>query len=462
MLPILVVTGTAVYILGSQSKGFPYFWVMTILIVLHGALATRVASLNLMFLFRYFLLWIIFFSTSLIWALYNGGVKVAPFGPTFQDTENTQVLVYAGFLSLTGTLSGWVMAFRRGKRRIVREYVTQPDEKRLLRIGGVSLAGLFSLLYLYVSGGVVRSGAVYVQKSVDTGVTFGVFNIFHFMGIALLVLASSGQAKDLQKYYWFAIGTLAVGMLAGSRADYLPQALLLLLFLVANTTANHNLKRWWSRLRTIIAPALGAVILAWFLGSLIAIWRTNADIGLAIDEMLTGERRGLIIEMRAHSMLNMETANMAIGTLYAAIVNVDTGITGLLWGRSYLNWLLIAPPGFLGLPRPLGLEWDTFIGDQRMSQGGIFEVAEAYWNFGLPGCFIVSFIISYLFGLALSKGLAGANYFFLTWYIVMGMMSLRAVWYQSFAYFRIFTIMALVYLMGLYFAKWFVSNRSVR
>jgi len=194
------------------------------------------------------------------------------------------------------------------------------------------------------------------------------------------------------------------------------------------------------------------------LASFIAIWRHGVSPWLVFEILFKTDRGVVINDAYGHSMLYLETGNMMLGGLYSAIVHVGDGITGYLWGQSYVNYILTAPPAFLGLPRPLGLEWVTDINGQIMSQGGIFEVAEAYWNFGLIGCFVVSFLISYAFGRLLRRGIKYNNYFFLTWYLVFGFMGFRAIWYQNFSYFRIMTVMLVLYIVALVAARWFIRS----
>ena len=155
----------------------------------------------------------------------------------------------------------------------------------------------------------------------------------------------------------------------------------------------------------------------------------------------------------------LETGNMMLGGLYSAIVQVREGYTGLLLGKSYFNYLLISPPALLGLPRPLGLEWFTNIGGQLMSLGGIFEVAEAYWNFGLFGCFSVSFGLSYFFAWLLRRGVLHNNYFFLVWYFVFGIHGFRSIWYQNFSYFRLMTVMLVILGLSFLYFRWFSRDR---
>jgi hypothetical protein len=98
------------------------------------------------------------------------------------------------------------------------------------------------------------------------------------------------------------------------------------------------------------------------------------------------------------------------------------------------------------------------IGDEIMTQGGIFEVAEAYYNFGLPGCLLVSLSISYIFGRVLKHGLARINFLVLTWYLVAGLHSFRSIWYQNFSYFRIATVILVVYFVSHLFFRWYSKN----
>ena len=81
--------------------------------------------------------------------------------------------------------------------------------------------------------------------------------------------------------------------------------------------------------------------------------------------------------------------------------------------------------------------------------------------FGFAGCFIVSFSISYLFSWLLKQGLMKSNYFFLTWYIVFDLHSFRSIWHQNFSYFRLFTIMILIYFANRFICNRYVSNRRL-
>jgi len=452
-----IILATIFYILSSISE-FPYFYGMSLLIAINGLVAVQVSAGNLLFLFRHFLIWLLIFGTSSVWALYGGEVLVAPFGLEYQNLSTTRTLVYGGFLALCGSLTGWSVSMLQQRNERHGHFILSTRHQNKLRSAGLAIAFGFSFLYFYKAGGVVGGDASYGANVRDIGFDFGVFNIFHYLGISFLLISAIEKYQIRASYLWLAVASLSIGVLTGSRADYLPQLFILILLLF-----NHPVAEILSRRKRVVL--LGWVILAvflLFLGYLVAFflafWRTGLPVDVVISRIFNSEDGGLIInEIFGHRMLYMETGNMILGSLYAAIVNA--GERGLLWGGSYLNYLLTAPPAFLGLPRPLGLDESVEINGVLMAQGGIFEVAEAYWNFGLVGCFLIPFLISYFFGWLLRKGLHSSNYFFLTWYLVFGFMSFRAVWYQNFSYFRIMTVMLLLYLVSYFLFRWLVGNR---
>jgi len=440
---------------------FPFYLVMSVLIAAHGYLCLRTTGLNILFIFRYFLVWVLVFGTSCVWWLYDGNVYVAPFGIEFQTDENTRTLVFSGLLSLCGSLLGWLAAFSGMNKIKSAEFLIAKSRGKKLRTVGLGIATIFAILYVWKAGGVISSNNTYASGQEGFSLEFGVFNLFHFTGIGLMLIGSIGKGRIDAKYILIAILTLIPGMLAGSRADFLPQAFLLFILLF-----NHRIGRSVSNGKYFHVVfqgliALGLLIAAYMIATFIALWRSGIDVSVAVEMILIGDAGRIINSIYGHRMLYLETGNMMLGGLYSAIAQVQEGHTGLLWGKSYLNYLLISPPAFLGLPRPLGLEWATAIDGTIMTQGGIFEVAEAYWNFGLLGCIVVSFFWSYIFGWLLKRGLTTSNYFFLTWYIVFGLHGFRAIWYQNFGYFRLMTVMMVIYVFGLLVSKWYVANRRL-
>ncbi len=327
-----------------------------------------------------------------------------------------------------------------------------------MRLAGIFLAVGFGLLYVWKAGGIVGSGKTYANGQEGFDFAFSVFNIFQYIGISLLLLAGVRNGYVHSGYLLLAVGSLILGMLVGSRADYLPQAFLILMVIYNRKVVEALCRHQYVRMIKWAVWAVVLMVVGYLSASFIAIWRNGVNPVAAMSILLESDRGSLINEIYGHKILYLETGNMMLGGIYSAIVQARDGITGYLWGESYFNYLLIAPPAFLGFPRPLGLEWLTDINGEVMTQGGIFEVAEAYWNFGLIGCFFVSFLISYVFGWILKRGLKYNNYFYLTWYLVFGFMGFRAIWYQNFSYFRIMTVMLVVYVAALFAFRWFVVS----
>ena len=114
----------------------------------------------------------------------------------------------------------------------------------------------------------------------------------------------------------------------------------------------------------------------------------------------------------------------------------------MLYGQSYFDYIMRTPPAFLGTDRPedLALQMDVY--GIMMAQGGIFEVAEAYWNFGLVGAFIVPFILTKFLAFLLEGGLKGTSnsFFYYVTFLSFSLMMPRGIWYQTFASWRLITI----------------------
>lgn len=457
---LILSLGTLVYLVSEVWRAFPYFELIALLVGAHGLTALLTSSANLLFVFRYFLVWILIFGTALIWAIYAGEVKVAPFGVEYQTYENTRILVFAGLLSLCGSLAGWHIASLSFSRVKVPPFALRRRYRRIFIFVGAGLAVGFGFLYLYKAGGAVGGDATYGENVRDMGFEFGVFNIFHFIGVSLLLFAAISREGTRPIILWLCMITLALGLAAGSRADFLPQMFIIFVLLFNSPIRAMLEQRRYIKIFKWIVLGCSLLLLGYAVAFFIANWRAGINIAVIIPQMLDEDRGLFINKIYGHEMFYLETGNMMLGGLYAAIVNVNAGITGFLYGDSYLNYFLTAPPAFLGLARPLGLEWATDISGVAMSQGGILEVAEAYWNFGFLGCFFISFLISLAFGWLLQRGLRKNNYFLLTWYLIFGFMAFRAVWYQNFSYFRIMTVMLIIYLVAMLFFRWFIVGRA--
>lgn len=444
-------------------ESFPFFLLMTLLIGVHGYICLTTTASNLLFIFRYLLIWMLIFGTACVWFIYPNEIFVAPFGLSYQTAENTRLLVLAGICSLCGSLVGWHVALLSFKFQLYPEFFMPDKYRNRFKNVGAYLAVGFALLYVWQAGGFIGGSKSYADGQLGFELAIGVFNIFQFIGISLLLLAGMrGNRMDF-RYLLVSIFSLILGMLAGSRADYLPQAFIVILLVFNHNIMDVFVKKQYMKLIKWILLVVLFLFTGYFAATFIGIWRAGSLSTWQVLDIILENKNGLVINYSyGHKMLYFDAGNMMLGGLYSAIVQVREGITGFLLGKSYIDYFLIAPPAFLGLPRPLGLEWATGIGDQTMTQGGIFEVAEAYWNFGVLGCFFVSLFISYVFGWLLQRGLKANNYFYLVWYMVYGLHGFRSVWYQNFAYFRLMTVMLVVYMIALFLFKWFVLDGQIK
>jgi len=441
----------AFYWILRDSGSFLFFALAAILLACHALICLMSFKGNLIITFRYLLLFIPIFVTTLTWFVWEGSIFIAPFGMAFQTIDSTSAVVLVGALSIFGCACGWFTGFRKKDDFDTSCLSVLIKRKvRLISYAGLFLALFFGGLYLFATGGIIGSGKLYADGSgPGIGFVFSVFNIFHLTGIALIIASMEYKRKWRGGLFTLGMVSLVFGMMAGSRADYMLPAMLLFFYFINSRRVDYKnsfkervhgsgLIAFFKRYLT-----LGVIIIIGFiLSSAIAIWRHNPDLEFikAILEIIS-KGSGLIFkDFRGVTLIWMETANHMIGGLYGMIVKIDVGEMNFLLGDSYFDWLLKLPPAFLGLPRPEGLEWQTAIYGQVMSQGGIFEPAEAYANFGFIGCFVVSFMISFFFSWLLRAAHKRNSLFFLAWYMVNGLMLLRAVWYQNFAFMRIASI----------------------
>lgn len=334
----VICIGAFLYLASDLWSWFPFFKLAVILIALHGVVALLTSSANLLFLFRYFLVWILIFGTALVWAIYDGEVKVAPWGVDYQTYETTRILVFAGLLSLCGSLAGWHVANRRFRRFDFPEFfLSKKHRKSLLTVGAI-LAFSFGLLYLYKAGGAVGGGTTYGSATRDIGFTFGVFNVFHFIGISLLLIAGIVRNGIRPNLLWLCIASLVLGLAAGSRADYLPQSFIVFMLLFNKRISSILKQQQYTKIFRWLIYGISLLLVGFIAATFIAYWRQG--INMADVYSLIGGQGLFINEIFGHKVLYLETGNMMLGGTYAAIVNVRENITGFLYGESYLNYLL--------------------------------------------------------------------------------------------------------------------------
>ena len=440
------------YFVRAEIYSSVFFGVLFFCMLGHAILSYYWFRGNILIFFRYFLLFVPIFITVLAWWIWNGEVLTGPFGPQYQTLASTSLLVTCGFLSLMGCTSGWLAAFHGYSLSGGGLRASVVSERKLVLLVGVFLTIAFGVLYLIQSGGTLSAEQSYASTGGQgLGVEFGVFNIFQQMGISLLLLLGAVFAENRFRLYLIIGASLFMGIMAGSRADYLPSLMIISFYFWAlHTQIKQSVKpslnrRMIETKRLMLFMLLG--IFGFVAASGLAVWRVLPSLSVVeVAEILIDKGPELLVnDLYGHRMIYIETGNQAIGGMYGLIENVKHD--GFQLGSTYADYIMRTPPAFLGVDRPEDLAFRTGIGDTIMSQGGTFEPAEAYVNFGLPGCFVVSFILSYFMAFLLKTANKKGSILYGSWYLVFGLMGFREIWYQTFGYFRLATIFLLLYLL---------------
>ncbi len=447
---LLAVLMSILYPLVYSPNSYIFFGIF----IIHLTICVVLYRGNLIILFRHLLLGIPILATSVAWQVWEGEVYTAPFGIQFQKLDSTMDVVIAGMLSILGSSAGWFFAFisNSSKPQTAFNMGRYKVSIRFISVLGLLMALFWGGLYLYNAGGALGGGRAYTEGSGVLDVKFAVYNVLQLTGVALIFIAMRFETGTRRLLLASLAGlSLAFGMLAGSRADYIfPFLLVMVYYNSLPPSAATPSRIELLSIRKRYGFLLTVFSMGFILSTTIAQWRSARS--MPVSEVLGSvfsQGSSLVFNnIYGHPMIYMETANMMIGGLYAMVVRISTGEVDFLWGSSYLDYLARLPPAFLGWPRPdeSDLAWSTSIQGLQMSQGGIFEVAEAYANFGFAGCFAVSFAVSFFMAGLLKVGLRRGDIFFVVWYLVNGLMLPRAIWYQNFAFVRIASIFALFWI----------------
>ena len=410
-------------------------------IVIFQLLVAYFNVVNPLFIFRLALLAVIALGSATASIL---GLHSANFGAEYQTILATNSLIFCSSIAVSASCVGWFLV--PGKTNI--SPTDSQDKTTLYPLIISLLIFVFFLLFLR-SGGIAGEDNAYASGEGKIQMPIGVLNsIFHLM-IAYIILINRGA--NLRRNYLILGGISLAIVLTGSRADFLMQGLLLIA-IGLNFFRAHNS---FSRLLFAILFAF----IAWALSSYIGVWRNDGGFGeLGLNTLKYVDVRS------AGEVLVLSTANQMIGTFYAVFGKIFiSGESYFLFGESYLDYILRTPPSFFNTDRPLSLAYEMFVNDTQMAQGGIYEVSEAFWNFGYFGPFAIPAFISFLLRYSLENcrvnQFKSSYYFWGGLFITASLMSPRAIWYQTFVYWRVFTV-ALVFYMVFYLYRLIMKKKN--
>lgn len=224
--------------------------------------------------------------------------------------------------------------------------------------------------------------------------------------------------------------TLFCMLFRGQRAEVVG------LFFALTTLYSVHKKIKWNGIQIIGTLICGYLfVLAW------GVYRTAAPTGFGlIDSLQYMNEIRVNLRPEGYYMFETGTFGDVAATLYDAIILVQKKTIALMGGRSYLDYFARTLPAFIFPDRPRDLSLLFY--DQVISQGGgIFELAEAYFNFAELGCFLMPFLLSFAIGYMHEKSTRTQAFID---FIIVGTLSaaiFRGTLYQTFVFYRVMTIL---------------------
>jgi len=429
---------TTAWFIWVQDKGRGLAYVIAAILLVTHALYANLNSKNLLFSFRYSLVSILALGTTAAWS-YTGELYIAPFGMVYQTHEATSSLVAASLFALVGIHLGWSTGrlLSSSNENNIKYDVSLSDFKGVIFLS-LTAAYMAVALYVYREGGFVSAEKSYGFDRNSIGVQFGVLNqlILYFV-LLLFLLVSMGSALSIPVLI-VVLGPFILAILSGNRADFLMQTGLVF-FIYCMARANIKIEK---------IPILKLLLLAlalFYITSFMSIWRNNGDF---VESLTIFQQSSVFIKDRGGiPTLSLATGNQMLGGFYAVYSKLHILGEDLLLGKTYIEYLQMLPPAFLGFPRPPDRAWDMEINGLLMQQGGFYEVVEAYWNFGMIGAFLVPYSITLGMAFILNRCYVTKNHriFYCSAFLVIGMNAPRGVWYQTFSYVRLLTVLLFIF-----------------
>jgi hypothetical protein len=256
----------------------------------------------------------------------------------------------------------------------------------------------------------------------------GVFSVFaSFSVIAMYSLMLT--TRNTGKVYWWGLGFVAAYVLVyclllrGARLDVL--GTLVALFFLTVLHRGKQVDPW--QLGGILAVAV-AIVLVW------GVLRHDSIGRGATLESFRGAFSLVLVQADGSAYLHLPNVADIVAVLFQVVGLVDDGHLALQHGQSYLNYLPQTLPTFLYPDRPLGFSINNING--QVMTGSLFELAEAYANFGVWGCLIVPGLLTYLGAIANREAIKRGTFMSYLWYGIALAIVIRGTWYQNFSFYK--------------------------
>ncbi len=134
-------------------------------------------------------------------------------------------------------------------------------------------------------------------------------------------------------------------------------------------------------------------------------------------------------------MFNLGTIGDIATNFYSIYGLIDEGRMGYLYGKSYIEFIPRTLPSVIYPNRPEGLEW-IFQDYGLTSGGGIFELAEAFANFGIIGVIFIPGFLTYCYARIFMHAIIKRTPKLFLLYSIVVSLFFRGIWYQNFAVYK--------------------------
>ena len=273
----------------------------------------------------------------------------------------------------------------------------------------------------------------YGEESGGKGITLGSMSIIGSLGIIILAymtISSRMKHASLILFIMFSFYVIYCQILLGLRQDAM--SIILGMFVIYKIVRTGNLQ---FRVQYLV-PAL----LFYFFFEVWGVARTALSSGISFIDMISYA----FSRFDASTGIKFGTISPICTTFSNALYLIQADYVQFSYGTTYLDWFLRIPPQFIYDDRPKALAW-LFSEYKLLSGGGFFELGEAYLNFGLVGAFFLPMIFSFTLGQITNQFMYRPTY--LNFLIFSGILSvfLRGHWYQTFAFFRAFTVVIILF-----------------
>jgi hypothetical protein len=376
------------------------------------------------------------FIQYIIWYFSNDLIRIAFLGNDYLTTEIIKNIGSLSTIAGSASLLGFVIkpiSFSNKTYSFLKNFKSWKNTFFLL-------FSSFAILYaLTIGESLFVTGSYGADEGVDSVLKIGTLNVFYFFFISVFFLLISIELKlNLKQIRIFTISFFIIIFyiaIRGVRQDSLGVILALMVI-----TYFMQMKYGIIHYKIIIL-----FFLTWFASVFTGIIRANFSISTILSSPIQ-LFISLFKEVNNYLVLNLDTASMTIGTLNVIPYKIIE--KGYLYGSSYFEWIPRTLPAFINPNRPEDISFQMQYNGEWFGWGGIHEVAEAYWNFGIFGVIIVPFLFSYImntFGKRFIKSKSLYSAIPLVWIIMLP----RYVWYQSFAFYKsTITLFLIIYFLN--------------